>query len=69
MYIYRSRIIDSHIATLAEVDQKMHQSVHFDPLTIYNVAESELDTCVYHTHMLSIDFRMLLVIACMSFYK
>ena len=26
---YRSRIIDSHIATLAEVDQKIHQSVHF----------------------------------------
>ena len=34
MHCYRSTIIDSHIATLAEVDQKIHQSVHFLPLTV-----------------------------------
>ena len=34
MHCYKSRIIDSHTATPAEVDQKAHQSVHFRPLKI-----------------------------------
>ena len=31
--LHRSRIFNSHMATLAEVDQS-HQSVHFLPLTV-----------------------------------
>ena len=34
MHCYRFRIIDSHIATLAEVDQKIHKSVDFLSLII-----------------------------------
>ena len=34
MHCYRFRIIDLHIATPAEIDQKIHQSVYFLPLTI-----------------------------------
>ena len=34
MHCYRPRIIDSHTVTHAEVDRKIHQSVHFLSLTM-----------------------------------
>ena len=34
MHCYRSRIFDSHLAIPVEVDQRIHESVHFLQLTI-----------------------------------
>ena len=34
MHCYRSKTFDSHMAIPVEVDQKIHQSVHFLPLTV-----------------------------------
>ena len=45
MYCYRSRIIDSHTATPAEVDQKIHQPVHFLSLTLKQKMQ-----LTYNTH-------------------
>ena len=54
MHCYRSRIFDSNIATLAEVDQKIYRSMQFLPLTIQLTPIFDLKQEMYYSFIILI---------------